>query len=876
MNITRIRALRGPNLWSRHTAIEAVVECSASEQDVGSLPGFEASLRERYAEIGPLRAGSEGKVSMANVLARAALRLQGLAGCNVLFGGAIPTSQPGVSRVVVEYTQEAVGRLALEMAQALCTAAHDRTPFDSQAALARLRELDEDIRLGPSTSSIVQAAVARGIPFRRLTQGSLVQFGWGVHQRRIQAAEIDRTSAIAESIAQDKDLSKKLLEAIGVPVPSGRSVTELDEAWEVMQSLRTPVVVKPRDGNQGKGVTVNVQSRAELEIAWTAATQISSDVIVERYIPGDDYRLLVVDRKLIAAARRDPPHVIGDAQHTVRQLVDIVNSDPRRGDGHATPLTRIRFDAIALARLESQGLHADSIPERGRKVVLRNNANLSTGGTATDVTDDVHPDVAARAVEAAQMVGLDVCGVDVVCKTVARPLEEQGGAIVEVNAAPGLRMHLAPSYGRPRPLGEAIIDTLYGAGEDGRIPTVAVTGTNGKTTTVRLITHLLKNSGLRVGMTNTDGVYVDGKQTDSGDCSGPKSARSVLMHPDAQAGVFETARGGLLREGLGFDRCTVGIVTNIGLGDHLGMNFIESAEDVAAVKSVVVQNVAPDGVAVLNADDPLCVEMAERCPGSVTFFGSSPEQPVIAAHREQGRRVVFVAGQEIVAAHRDREWRFALSAVPLTRGGQLRFQVENVMAAIAAVWALGMDWEIVRAGLSSFVSDAASAPGRFNLFEYRGATVIADYGHNPDAIAALVDAVQALPGKRRSVVISGAGDRRDEDLRRQTEILGDAFDEVILYQDAAQRGRADGEVIALLRDGLRAAKRTQRIDEIRGEFHAMDLALDRLGPGDLCLILVDQVPEALAHLAQRTTSPASSANSAANSVATISATSAAQ
>jgi cyanophycin synthetase len=436
-------------------------------------------------------------------------------------------------------------------------------------------------------------------------------------------------------------------------------------------------------------------------------------------------------------------------------------------------------------------------------------------------------------------------------------------------------MHLAPSYGRPRPLGEAIIDTLYGAGEDGRIPTVAVTGTNGKTTTVRLITHLLKSSGLRVGMTNTDGVYVDGKQTDSGDCSGPKSARSVLMHPDAQAGVFETARGGLLREGLGFDRCTVGIVTNIGLGDHLGMNFIESAEDVAAVKSVVVQNVAPDGVAVLNADDPLCVEMAERCPGSVTFFGSSPEQPVIAAHREQGRRVVFVAGQEIVAAHRDREWRFALSAVPLTRGGQLRFQVENVMAAIAAVWALGMDWEIVRAGLSTFVSDATSAPGRFNLFEYRGATVIADYGHNPDAIAALVNAVQALPGKRRSVVISGAGDRRDEDLRRQTEILGDAFDEVILYQDAAQRGRADGEVIALLRDGLRAAKRTQRIDEIRGEFHAIDLALERLAPGDLCLILVDQVPEALAHLAQRTSEPASVGNSVDNSVATSSATSSA-
>jgi len=851
MNITRTRALRGPNLWSRHTAIEAVVECDEAEREIGRLPGFEARLRERFPDLGPMRAGSDGQVSMASVLGRIALRLQALAGCNVLFGGAIPTQQPGVSRVVFEYTQEAVGRQALDTAQALCEAARDGKPFDIDAALHALRALDEDVRLGPSTGSIVQAAVARGIPYRRLTDGSLVQFGWGVHQRRIQAAEIDRTSAIAESIAQDKELSKKLLEAIGVPVPSGRAVTELDEAWEVMQSLRSPVVVKPRDGNQGKGVTVNVQSRAELDVAWDAATLISSDVIVERYIPGDDYRLLVVDRKLIAAARRDPPHVIGDGQHTVRQLVDLVNSDPRRGDGHATPLTRIRFDAIALARLTSQGLDADSVPERGRKVVLRNNANLSTGGTATDVTDDVHPDVAARAVEAALMVGLDVCGVDVVCRTVSQPLEDQGGAIVEVNAAPGLRMHLAPSYGKPRPLGEAIIDSLYPNGEDGRIPTVAVTGTNGKTTTVRLIAHLLSCSGLHVGMTNTDGVFVDGKQTDSGDCSGPKSARSVLMHPDAEAAVFETARGGLLREGLGFDRCTVGVVTNVGEGDHLGMNFIETSEDIAAVKSIVAQNVAPDGVAVLNADDPLCVSMAERCPGSVTFFGSGPEQAVIASHREQGRRVIFTVPGEIVAAQRDREWRFALADIPLTGNGKLRFQVENVMAAIATAWALGIDWGMLRKGLASFVSDAATAPGRFNVFDWRGATVIADYGHNADAIRALVAAVEALPGRRRSVVISGAGDRRDEDLRAQTEILGDAFDDVVLYQDAAQRGRADGEVIALLRDGLRQARRTRRIDEIRGEFVAIDLALSRLEPGDLCLILVDQVPEALAHISMR-------------------------
>jgi cyanophycin synthetase len=449
------------------------------------------------------------------------------------------------------------------------------------------------------------------------------------------------------------------------------------------------------------------------------------------------------------------------------------------------------------------------------------------------------------------MVGLDVCGVDVVCRNIAQPLEDQGGGIVEVNAAPGLRMHLAPSFGKPRPLGEAIIDTLFPDGQNGRIPTVAVTGTNGKTTTVRLITHLLAQSGLTVGMTNTDGVFVGSQQTDSGDCSGPKSARSVLLHPDAQAAVFEVARGGLLREGMGFDRCEVGIITNIGQGDHIGLNFIESAEDVAAIKSVVARNVSTTGVAVLNANDPLCVAMADDCPGAVTFFGDDAHHPVIAAHRAKGQRVVFVDGDAIIAAQGNASWRFALADIPLTRGGRIGFQIANAMAAIAAAWALKMDWAVLRRGLTSFVSDVGSAPGRFNVFEWRGATIIADYGHNPDAIQALVDAVAALSAERRSVVISGAGDRRDEDLRRQTQILGDAFDDVILYQDAAQRGRSDGEVIALLREGLADARRTRRIDEIRGEFIAIDLALERLRPGDLSLILVDQVQEALEHIAGR-------------------------
>jgi cyanophycin synthetase len=852
MDITRLRALRGPNVWSRHTAIEAVVTCGEDERRIDRLPGFEAGLRARLPGLGPLPADADGGApSLAAVLARVAFELQLRAGCMLSFSGERPTGEPGVSRIIVEYSHEAVGRLAVESARALCAAVRDDAPFDTAAAIARLHELDEDVRLGPSTGAIVQAAVARGIPYRRLTDGSLVQFGWGVHQRRIQAAEVDSTSAIAESIAQDKDLTKSLLEAIGVPVPGGRAVTDIDEAWSVMQSLGSAVVVKPRDGSQGRGVTVDVETREELDAAWAAATAVSDDVIVERYIPGDDYRLLVVQRRLVAAARRDPPFVTGDGERSVRGLIDEVNRDPRRGDGHATPLTRIRLDAIALARLASQGLNADTVPPRGQRVILRNNANLSTGGTATDVTDDVHPEVAARAVEAALMVGLEICGVDIVCRNISRPLEEQGGGIVEVNAAPGLRMHLAPSYGKPRPLGEAIVDTLFPAGDDGRIPVVAVSGTNGKTTTVRLIAHLIAQTGLQVGMTDTNGVYVGGVPIDSGDCSGPRSARNVLIHPDVEAAVFETARGGLLREGLGFDRCRVGVVTNIGEGDHLGLNHVDTVEAVAEVKRVVIQNVSPDGVAVLNADDPLCVAMADRCPGSVTFFAHHASNPVIAAHRDGGRRVVFRDGDMLVATQRERQWRIPLADVPLTRNGAIGFQVANTMASIAAAWALGIDWETVRRGLRSFVSDAGTVPGRFNVFDWRGATVVADYGHNPDAMLALVQAVQALPAARRSVVISGAGDRRDEDLRRQTRILGEAFDEVILYQDAAQRGRADGEVIGLLREGLTGALRTRAIHEVRGEFAAIDTALERLAPGDLCLVLVDQVQEALDHLQQR-------------------------
>ncbi|NYT62954.1 cyanophycin synthetase [Alcaligenaceae bacterium] len=852
MQVSRVRALRGPNLWCRQTVIEAIVACNEAERVIGDIDTFETRMRARFPDVDILKApGQELPNSMAHALAAAALCLQTKVGCPLAYSRTSLTIDPGVYQVVIEYSEEAVGRLAFDLARELCQAAMKDLPFDLDGALARLRELYEDERLGPSTGSIVQAALKCNIPYRRLTRGSLVQFGWGSKQRRIQAAETDRSGAIAEAIAQDKELTKSLLAAAGVPVPDGRCVSHAEDAWAVACEIGAPVVIKPRDGNQGKGVVVNVQGREQVLAAYEGAHAICSDVIVERYFPGHDFRLLVVGDRLVAAARRDPPQVIGDGERSIGQLVELINADPQRGEGHGTSLTKIRLDDIALATMAAQGYVADSVPEKGVLVILRNNANLSTGGSATDVTDHVHPELAAGAVAAAQMVGLDICGLDLVSDNVYEPLEQQGGCIVEVNAAPGLRMHLSPSFGKAREVGEAIIQDMFADGENGRIPLVAVAGTNGKTTTVRLIAHLIACSGQRVGMTNSDGVYIGAQRIDTGDCSGPRSARNVLLHPDVDAAVFETARGGILREGLGFDRCDVAVVTNVGMGDHLGLSYISTVEDLAIVKRVIVENVSPGGTAVLNAADPIVAAMAHNCPGAVTFFARDRHHPLLATQRAQGQPVAYVEDSDIVLAQGGFEQRFSLSAIPLTHNGTIGFQVENVLAALAAVWALGLDWDCVRRGLASFVSDTATAPGRFNLFSYRGATLIADYGHNPDAILALVQAIDAMPARNRYVVISGAGDRRDVDIIRQTEILGDAFDHVVLYQDMCQRGRSDGEVVALLRKGLEHAQRTTRTQEVQGEFLAIDTALEQLQEGDLCLILVDQVEDALAHIAQR-------------------------
>ena len=851
MEIRQIRALRGPNVWTRVTVLEVLVALQGMHFPVREIPGFEARLKEWLPGlVGPGAVarpdGPLGGLTLAHALERVAIELQLQAGVPVGFGRTLGLAEAGQWKAILEYREEETGRMAVDLARRILQAAIHDAECDVPGLIRHLRSHDEHIRLGPSTGSIVKAAVRRGIPFRRLNEGSLVQFGWGVKQHRILAAETDRTSAIGESIAQDKELTKSLLRAVGVPVPEGRPVKDAEEAWEAACEIGPPVVVKPQYGNQGRGVAVNLTTREQVVAAYAAAREEGSSIMVERFAPGCDHRLLVIGDQVVAAARRVPPQVVGDGVSTIERLVEVVNQDPRRGEDHATSLSKLRLDAIGIAVLAEQGLTPTSIPGPGQVVVLRRNANLSTGGSAIDVTDQLHPDMAARAVDAARVVGLDIAGIDVVCLDVRNPLDEQKGVVVEVNAAPGLRMHLEPSDGQPRAVGEAIIETMFPAPETGRIPVATVTGTNGKTTTVRLIAQMFRSQGLRVGMTCTDGIFLNDRRVDTGDCSGPKSARSVLLNPQVEAAVLETARGGILREGLGFDFCDAAVVTNIGEGDHLGMGGIETSEQLAAVKRVIVENVAPTGFAVLNAADPMTVAMAPYCPGGVIFFARDAEHPLIVAHRSRGGRVVCVRNGVILRAEGSSEEEVApLSQVPLTKSGVVGFQVDNVLAATGAGWACGVPLAAIQQTLARFVSDSRQAPARFNLFEFAGATLIVDYGHNVDALLALIEAIGRMPHDRRLVVYTAAGDRRDVDIEKQAEILGNEFDHVIIYEDKCTRGRADGEVVALMRRGLAKSTRVTEIFETRGEFRAIEAGLRMLKPRDLILVQADQVAEAL-------------------------------
>jgi cyanophycin synthetase len=855
MEFRKVLALRGPNLWASFPVLEAWVDLGVlKDAPSNELPGFAERLMAWLPSMIEHRCGlgyrggfferlRDGTYA-GHILEHVCLELQSLSGAEISFGKARETTEEGVYKVIIEYLEEDHGRATLESGRQLLLAAIYDQPFDVAAEVKKLRSLYQNVRLGPSTGAIVRAAVDRDIPFRRLNEGSLIQFGQGSKQRRILASETDRTGAIGESIAQDKEMTRRLLRAVGVPVPEGRPVNSAEEAWEAAQEIGLPVVVKPQYGSQGRGVATNLTTKDQVIHAYNAAREHEATVVVERFALGADYRLLVIGGKLVAAARREPAQVFGDGVHTVRQLVDAVNTDPRRGEDHATSLSKIPLDAVSLGVLADQGFTVDSIPTDGTKVLIRRNANLSTGGTATDVTDEIHPDLAARAIDAARMIGLDVAGIDIVSLDITRPLDELRGVVVEVNAAPGLRMHLEPSSGKPRPVGEAIVSTLFADVENGRIPIVAVTGVNGKTTTTRFIAHLVGGSGLHVGMATTDGIYVDGRRIDKGDCSGPLSAASLLMNPGVDAAVLETARGGILRAGLGFDRCNVGVITNIGEGDHLGLSDVHTLEKLAQVKRCVAEVVAPDGYGVLNADDPAVAEMADHCSGKIIFFSRRPENSVVATHRGHGGRAVLAKNGAIVLLEGDEETvLLSFDRVPLTHGGRVGFQVENTLASVAAAWGLGVSLDQIRAGLESFGAGVRSIPGRFNLLEINGTTVVVDYGHNISSLTALVETLNLFPHRRRTVVYSAAGDRRDEDLIRQGEILGNHFDRVILYEDHYLRGREEGEIMALFRQGAERGGRVTEILEVRGAVKSVESALNIVQKDELLVVQADVIDE---------------------------------
>ena len=845
MKIRKVLALRGPNIWSRHTVLEAWVDLGVlKDTSSAQIPGFNdrlmgwlptmiehrCSVGERGGFFQRLRWGTY----LAHILEHTTLELQTLCGTPVGYGRARETSEEGVYKVAIRYTEETLGRACLERARDLLMAATFDLPFTIETELKQLRELADRVCLGPSTNAIVDAAKARNIPYRRLNAGSLVQFGQGKKQRRIWTAETDFTSAIAESIAQDKQLTKTMLAAAGIPVPEGREVESPEDAWAAAQSIEAPVVVKPVDGNHGRGVCMNLTQEQQVKAGYHEAFKEGSGVIVERFANGSEHRLLVVGQRMIAAAAGDAISVTGDGVHSIRDLIELqVNSDPRRGDDETKPLDTLRIGPVQLIELELQGFKPDSIPEDGVKVIVKRLDNLSR-----DVTDEVHPSIVEHAVLAAQVVGLDIAGIDLVTQDISRPLEEQGGVIVEVNAGPGLLMHLKPEIGLPRPVGEAIIDHLFpDLTDDGRIPVVSVTGTNGKTTVSRLVTSMLKAAGHTVGLACTDGIVIDGRTIDHADCAGPRSARNVLLNPMLDAAVFEAGRGGILREGLGFDKCDVAIVTNIGDGDHLGLHYIDSPKEMFKVKRTPVDVVLPTGTAVLNAADPLVVDMKELSAGGVTFFAIDGDNPVIRDHFAGGKRAVYVKNGQVILAEGSVETPLvAVQDLPCTHDGRVDFQTENVLAAAAAGWALGLPLAEIRIGLQSFQGNLLDDPARFNVLESAEKTIVVMDGRNRSALAAVISAIDHFPHTKRTAIYSAEVDRRDSEIISQGRLLGDAFDRVILCEIEHSLERREGEVTRLLRSGVEEGERTRNISEVLDWSQAIDVAWRELHAGELLMI----------------------------------------
>lgn len=844
-----------------------------TEALVALLPSLDSHGCSYHAPGGLVRRMQEG-TWLGHVTEHVALELQNMAGCSVTRGKTRSVrGQPGVYDVMYAWAEEdaalLAGRLALQLVDSLLPPPlrglsgldriwpEEESPrftgqaFDLEPALQALRRLVRRSVLGPTTRALVQEAERRGIPVMRLDDQSLVQLGWGARQQRLRASITGRTAFLAVEAAGDKDLTKTLLAEAGVPVPEGEVVRSAEEAVEAAERLGYPVVTKPLDGNHGRGVCLRLQGPEEVRRGFDAAAQHGRRVVVERFLQGRDHRILVIGGKVVAAAERVPAHVVGDGFRTVAELVEEANRDPRRGEGHENVMTRIVVDEEVRRILARDGLSPDSVPHGGRIVWLRDTANLSTGGTAVDRTDEIHPENAMLACRAALALGLDVAGIDFLATDIRMPVRESGGGVVEVNAAPGFRMHLQPSEGRPRDVARPVIDMLFPRGVDGRIPVLAVTGTNGKSTTARMVARILQESGLTVGLTTTSGVEVNGRKIVSADASGPRSARMVLRDPMVEAAVLETARGGLLREGLGFDRCDVGAVLNIA-ADHLGLKGIDTLEDLAWVKSVVVEAVRRGGSSVLNADDPLVAEMASRAGGRIVWFsmqGGAEMPDRLRQHIEQGGLAVVreagPGGGEIVVHDDGRRLPLMGAAeIPATLGGIAAFNIQNALAAVAMAYAQGVTLPTIHTALADFRSSFEACPGRLNIHDAHGFRVILDYAHNPAGLLALREVVQAMRSSYRRCIamVNTPGDRRDEDIRELGRIAAQTFDDLVFREQPDRRGRQPGEVMGLMREGaISVGFPPERTYMVAEEPAAAEACLRMARQGDLVVLLPTHV-----------------------------------
>jgi len=877
LRILDTRVMRGPNYWAREPVIRQVVDLGVLEEwPSNRIPGFvealvellptledhACSLGRRGGFITRLRDGTWA----GHVAEHIALEFQNLAGTEVRHGKTRGTGEYGRYNVIFEYREEQVGieagRLAVGLVNHLVAPEDPDHAFDTIAELEGLIRLAERLAFGPSTQSLLDEAASRDIPYIRLDRYSLVQLGQGVHQQRIRATMTSRTSGIAVDIASDKKLTNRLLDSAGLPVPRSEVVTTEDEAVAAARRLGYPCVVKPLDGNHGRGVALDLRDEADIRAAFPEALRQSRsrDVLVESYITGSDYRCLIIGGKLAAVAERVPASVTGDGERTVRELVDITNADPRRGIGHEKVLTRIRLDQNAEDILLDQGLTPDSVPPAGAFVKLALTGNMSTGGTSIDRTMEAHPDNVEIAETAALVVGLDIAGIDFICPDIATPVRETGGGIVEVNAAPGFRMHTHPTEGEPQYVAKPVIDLLFPPGSPARIPILAVTGTNGKTTTVRMVAHILKMMGRRVGMTSTDGIVIDGRIMKRGDMSGPKSAQMVLQNPTVDTAVFEVARGGILREGLGYDRNDVAVVTNV-TGDHLGLGGIDTLGQLANVKGVVVEAVPRTGTAVLNADDPLVYRMGRHCDGRVILFSMAKAKGEdgfdrVSGHIARGNAAFCLEdtpqGELMVLRHGPRKMPVLYThLMPGTFGGRARMNVANSLAAAAGAWAAGAHLHDIRQGLRTFTTSFFQAPGRLNLVEVAGTRVVIDYCHNVDGMRQLADFVNRMitePKGGRSGraigVIGIPGDRRDGDQHDYGALAATAFDEIIIREDRNLRGRRPGESAANVVEGIKAGRaepggRTAHVEMILDEAAAVHAAMRRALPGDLVVVCAD-------------------------------------